>query len=92
MNVLIGHLAPAGMSGNILGLLVVFSVVLVVVGFVPAFRKWPGARTAKVVMDSVLAVYIAYHAVAVVRYALNEVQSNPQQPTAQPQSEGTPSD
>ena len=85
MNVLVGHLVPASLAENILGLLVVLSVALIAMGFVPGHRKWPGARMATVVMGIAFAVYMAYLAVTVVRYALNEDESNPQSARAQVQ-------
>jgi hypothetical protein len=54
MNRLVGY---ASMSENVLGLLVLASLILVGMGFVPSVRKWPHARIANYVMSVSLAIY-----------------------------------
>lgn len=44
-------------SENVLGLLVLGSLVLIGMGFVPAYRKWPHARVATVAMSAAIALY-----------------------------------
>jgi len=87
LSISLGHFAPDSLSENLLGTLIGLSSAMIIVGFIPAICKWPGARAALVVMCIVSAVIFAHLAVSVIVYALDEARSNGQQAAAQREPE-----
>ena len=71
LNTLLGHLDPPP-SENVFGLLVVLSVALSTIGFLPSLLKWPRARVALMVMITAWALWIGYHAFEMARYARSD--------------------
>ncbi len=66
MNARIGD---ASVSENVLGLLVVTSLVLIGMGFVPGVRKWPHARVATLLMSIAFAAYAAWAVTSTLLYS-----------------------